>query len=101
MCFREKQNAPTGQESHFGADLVQIVAPRSINAWFQVYAFPRGTKSSAMFHVVSSGIKSAVVFIEKRMREKTLRTLISTTAAFFLHPEERRAFAVYFPTPGS
>lgn len=100
IVLRERQNTATGHTSQPGALAVHIVAPMSINAWFQSYARPFGKRSSAADQISDSPFVSSTERIFQRRRERNLRTFTSTTGVSTANAAERRAFAVYRPMPG-
>src|SRR5512138_2990743 len=79
MVSHEAQTETTGQWSQRGALAVQMVAPRSMRAWFQSYALAGGRSDSAASHTFFSSSRDEMDSIFQRMRERTRRTFTSTT----------------------
>jgi hypothetical protein len=101
MDVREAQSPAEGQIGQRGERAVQMVAPASMSAWFQLYAEREGRISCASVQISPLLRSEDVPGIRQKTRERNRWTFTSTMGTARPNAEESTARAVYGPMPGS
>ena len=99
--FFARQNALTGQISHFGFRATQMSAPRSRSAELKVAASDFGRRLAACCHSVRRPRSESIDSRKLKSRAKTRPVFASTIGTDCLKAKLATACAVYFPMPES